>query len=57
MLLLYILFQGIPFETIVSKSSEPPQVKDMEEEIQNKNSIFMIKVSLVNIKLILYLLK
>jgi len=41
--LLYIVFQGIPFETIVNKRSQPPKVEDMTET-KDKNSIFMFKV-------------
>ncbi len=42
----------MPFETIVTKYPQPPTVEDMRE-IQDENSIFMIKVSLIILKLIL----
>ncbi len=50
-----IVCQGIPFEDIVNKYPRPPTVKDMEE-FRDKNSIFMIKVSLIIVKLHDYLL-
>ncbi len=53
--LLCIVFQGIPFEAIVKKYPNPPTVKDIEA-FQDKNSIFMIKVNLIIVKLHDYLL-
>jgi hypothetical protein len=47
----YIAFQGIPFETIISKCLQPPKVKDMAE-VHDKNAIFMIKVNLFIINLL-----
>jgi hypothetical protein len=51
--LLYIVHQGMPFETAVNKYHQPPTVKDMGE-LQDQNSIFMIRVSLIIMKLIIY---
>jgi len=52
---IYIVYQGIPFETIITKHPLPPTARDMEK-FQDKNAIFMIKVSLIIIKRHNYLL-
>ena len=43
---IYIVCQGVSFETIINICPHPPHVKDMEQ-VQNDKSIFMISASVI----------